>query len=121
MSVRAIAEALDTSKSSVHRRVSQSGTGEDGEAVETTGRDGKRYPRLVPDQETELDDESEQPADHHNNGGARGKRTPSQQLTRAKSSINNIALDGAAAEIKREICRLIDELLASIKITTESN
>ncbi|MFB1298797.1 hypothetical protein ACAG24_025165 [Mycobacterium sp. pW049] len=56
------------------------------------------------------------------NGGARGSRNAADTLTRAKTAIHNInGLDGVGVEKQSEICRLIDELLASIQPATESN
>jgi hypothetical protein len=103
MSVRAIAEAVDTSKSTVSRQVSQSGTGDEAaQTAETTGLDGKTYAR-------------------HHNGGARGQQSARVRLSRARSAIENIPLDGDAADIKTRICSLIDELLASIEPAAVSN
>jgi hypothetical protein len=48
-------------------------------------------------------------------GGARGEQTPPVMLGRAKSTIEKIdGLEGHDAETQTEICRLIDELHASI-------
>jgi hypothetical protein len=102
MSVRAIAEAVDTSKSAVHRQVSQSGTGrEDGEAVETTGLDGKSYTR--------------------HNGGHRGPLTPKMWLDRARSAIGNIKIEGEAAELRTEIVEKIDRLIEVIETEPSSD
>jgi hypothetical protein len=54
-------------------------------------------------------------------GGSRGVKAH-DKLNRAKSAIANITgLEGDAAVMQTEICRLIDRLLASIQPTTESN
>ncbi|OCB25679.1 hypothetical protein A5674_20730 [Mycobacterium malmoense] len=56
------------------------------------------------------------------NGGARGPQDAADKLVRAKTAIGNITgLDPDASEKKSEICRLIDELLASIQPAAESN
>lgn len=107
MSVRAIAEAVGTSKSTVSRQVSQSGTGE------TTGLDNKTYPR------------------RNSGGGYRGHLAPHMRLNRAVKAIAGInvasAKDQAALrqqlqDTRRRVCELIDELIVSIKSTnTESD
>lgn len=113
MSVRAIAEAVGTSKSTVARQVSQSGTGDnDGEAVKATGMDGKAYTR------------------RNHGGGYRGELKPHMRLNRAVKAIEGI--DVAAAKDQTElrqqlqdtrnrICELIDERLDNIQSATESN
>jgi hypothetical protein len=93
MSVRAIAEATGQSKSTVGRQVSQSGT--DGNVI---GLDAKRYPR------------------RNGGGGHRGPLDTVMKLNRAKTAFGNINdLEPDAAEKQWKICRLIDELLASIQ------
>lgn len=99
MSVRAIAEAVGTSKSTVARQVSQSGTGEG----ETTGLDGNTYKR------------------RHGGGGHRGPMDAVMKLKRVGSMVANITgLEPDDAEKQSEICRLIDQLLASIQPATVS-
>lgn len=104
LSLRAIAEALDTSKSTLARQVSQSGTGED----ETTGLDGKTYTR------------------RNHGGGYRGELRPAMPLDRAVKAIEGI--DVAAAKdqaglrqqlqaTRAQVCKLIDKLLHSIQPT----
>lgn len=105
MSLRAIAEAVGTSKSTVARQVSQSGTGDlGGEAVKTTGTDGKAYSR------------------RNGGGGHRGPLDAVMKLRRAGSAIANITgLEPDDAARQAAICELIGELLASIQPVTESN
>ncbi|SLH95738.1 Uncharacterised protein [Mycobacteroides abscessus subsp. massiliense] len=109
MSVRAIAEKLGLSKSTVHRQVSQSGTGDRGGNV--IGIDGKPHPGAV---SALTGDDVEQPTSRHN-GGRRGAWQPEDYANRAKSFIENINGDDTLCS---QICDLIDELLASIQPAT---
>lgn|SRR5271166_794298 len=126
MSVRAIAEAVDTSKSTVQRQVSeahpqtdsqvsQSGTGD--EAVETTGLDGKLYPRADTRQDTAIGDSQpelpteQQDSTRHHGGGHIGPWTREDRLNRAEKLIQGITFEGEDAELARQICELIDQLL----------
>jgi hypothetical protein len=98
MSVRAIAEATGLSKSTVGRQVSQSGT--DGNVI---GRDTKRYPR------------------RNGGGGHRGPLDTAMKLRRVGTAVGNITgLEPEDAEKLSEICKLIDEVLASIQPATET-
>lgn len=118
MSVRAIADAVGTSKSSVSRQVSQSGTGEG----QTTGMDGKSYRRdpNVIDLNTKRPDTEggHRPKMSHHNGGRRGKWKSNDFADRAKSCVEHIDGD---PELRTRIIGLIDELLASIEPKTESD
>jgi hypothetical protein len=107
-----VAEAVGTSKSTVERQVSQCGTGDDrGEAVETTGLDGKTYPR------------------RNSGGGYRGELKPHMRLNRAVKAIQGIDVAAAKdqAELRQQlqdtrklVCELIDKLLASIQPAHEA-
>ncbi|WP_066899018.1 helix-turn-helix domain-containing protein [Mycolicibacterium houstonense] len=98
LSVRAVAEAVGMSKSSVGRQVSQCGTG--GEAAQsaetTTGTDGKDYPR-------------------RRNGGPRGPLPAEMALKRYRSAIRNLdGLPEEAESLKDRICEEIDELISLV-------
>lgn len=96
MSVRAIAEAIGTSKSTVSRQLSQTGTGKFGDKV--ISLNGKMQKR------------------RNHGGGHRGPLDAAMKLRRVGSTIAKISgLEGADAEKQREICNLIEELLASIQ------
>ncbi|OMC39209.1 helix-turn-helix domain-containing protein [Mycobacterium sp. IS-1264] len=100
MSMRAIAKAVGTSKSTVSRQVSQAGTAGHGAAVQTTGIDGKAYPR------------------RNCGGGHRGPLPVGTTLSRAKTAIDKITgLDGDADALRTQICELIDRLLDSLSAT----
>lgn len=98
MSVRAVAEAVGMSRSTVWRQVSQCVTGAEpcnGEGVEEsiTGLDGKGYHR-------------------RGGGGYRGKMPPAMRLSRYRSGIDNLAgLPEEAESLKERICEEIDELI----------
>lgn len=100
MSLRAVAEAVGISKSSVARQLSQSGTGaavSDSER-QTTGLQGKGYARR-----------------HGGGGGHRGPLTPVMALKRLRSSTHNLAgLPEDAATLRDRICELMDQLIASL-------
>lgn len=112
MSVRAVAETVGTSKSAVARQVSQAGTG-DHSATRTTGRDGKTYTRTVAGKEEAVGGQQNPP--RRGGGGHRGPLTADMKLKRVKASVGNIVLEGHAAELQTEICRLIDELLSTLQ------
>lgn len=104
MSVRAVAEAVGMSKSSVGRQVSQCGTGAEpcngeGESSgeqQTTGRDGKSYRR-------------------NGGGGPRGPLPADMALKRYKSAIHNLAgLPEEAESLKDRICEEIGELISLV-------
>lgn len=95
MSMRAIAEAVDMSKSTVARQVSQGGTGEHG--GETTGVDGNTYPR------------------RNGGGGHRGPLTLEMRLCRLKTGVRNLTgLSEGGVAIQDQICELIDQLPAYV-------
>lgn len=110
MSVRVIAEAVGTSKSTVQRQVSQAGTG-DHSATSTVGLDGKSYGRDAGKEETV---EGQQNPPRRGGGGHRGPLTPDMKLNRAEKLIQGIGFEGSNAELATQICGLIAKLRASI-------
>lgn len=86
----------------------------------------RKFYRQARHRGTEIDesehDATEDDSPRNHGGGYRGQMTPDMTLSRAKTAIGNInGLTPDAAEKQSEICRLIDELLASIQPATESN
>jgi transposase len=114
MSIRDAAKATGQSKSKVHREVSQSGT-VDGSAETTVGHDGKVRQRKASGSK-DATSQRRSSSDRSQN-----RQALNIELERAKSSIEFFALNGKAAELQTEICKLIGELLAAIQPATESN